>query len=485
MNMRFRFYESRLFSKPIFFVLLPVFFVLHGFSENLFLINFKDMLLLMLFYIAVEACLFFIFVRIYKNSYKSALAVFLTFGIYFFFGAFHDLIKSLLNNFLSSYTFLLILLTLLYLFCLIYLKHRGFIERLAVYLNFLFLLLIFTDIGIIIFKVNNYDNIEFSISKTSTINKPNIYLIVVDEYAGQDQLKSTFNYENHLFLNGLSALNFSVINNSRSNYNATPFSIASLMSMSFHNELSNFIYTDENLKYCYTKISRSNVVSGLKSVGYQFFNYSIFDIEGEKSVISKTFLKSGTQLITSQTLWNRVKRDLYENFVFRYMRKTSLYKKLIMQDYYSNELLYDRTTAQAIKLSGIPKFVYTHLLMPHFPYYFNSDGKLNSIEKLGPENLNNKTLYLGYLQYANNKILDLLNKLISGDKNAIILLLSDHGYRYANDGNMIYSNLLAIYDKQHYIRDIESLHSNVNVFRLLFNSLFKTNLKLLPDKKFK
>lgn len=483
--MHFRIYESKFFSIPIFFVLLPVFFVLHGFSENLLLINFNDMLLLMLFYIALEACLFLVYLRIYKNSFKSALAVFLSFSIYFFFGAFHDLVKSFVNNFLSSYTFLLILFTLSFLFSLIYLKHREFSKKLAVYLNFLFILLIFTDIGIIIFKVINYDGKEFSISTSSTIQKPNIYLIVVDEYAGEDQLKSTFHCENHLFFNGLSALNFSVIKYSKSNYSSTPFSIASLMSMSFHNELSNFEYTDENLKYCFTKISKSNVVSGLKSAGYQFFNYSIFDIEGENSLISKTFLKSGTQLITSQTLWNRVKRDLYENFVFRYMRKTSLYKHLIMQDYYSNELLYDRTTAQAIKHSGIPKFVYTHLLMPHFPYYFNSDGKLNSIEKLGPENLKNKTLYLEYLQYANTKILDLLNKLISEDKNAIVVLLSDHGYRYANDGNMIYSNLLAIYDKQHYILDIESLHSNVNVFRLLFNSLFKTNLKLLPDKNFK
>jgi hypothetical protein len=95
---------------------------------------------------------------------------------------------------------LLILFTLSFLFSLIYLKHREFSKKLAVYLNFLFILLIFTDIGIIIFKVINYDGKEFSISTSSTIQKPNIYLIVVDEYAGEDQLKSTFHCENHLFL---------------------------------------------------------------------------------------------------------------------------------------------------------------------------------------------------------------------------------------------------------------------------------------------
>jgi hypothetical protein len=478
-------YEYKFFSKPIFFVLLPIFFVLHGSLENLFLINSGDILLLILFYLVIEACLFFIFIKIYKNAFKSALAVFVSFFIYFFFGAVHDIIKSLVHNFLSSYSFLLILLILSYLFLLFHLKQIRLNRKLAVYLNFLFVLLIFTDIVLITLNVIRYDRKEFSIAATSSIFKPNIYLIVVDGYAGENQLKSTFNFQNDLFLNGLRALNFSVIKNANSNYSATPFSIASLLSMSYHNDLNNFKYTDKNLNYCYKKISRSDVVSGLKSVGYQFFNYSIFDIQGEKSLINKTFLKSGTELITSQTLWNRVKRDLYENFIFSYMRNSYLYEHLIMQDYYNNELVYNRTIDLSFKYSTSPKFVYTHLLMPHFPYYFNSNGKLNSIDQLGPETINNKVLYLEYLQYANGKILALLNKLISGDKNALILLLSDHGFRYANDGNLIYSNLLAIYDKNHYISKIETLNSNVNVFRLVFNSLFQSKLKLLPDKNFK
>jgi hypothetical protein len=380
---------------------------------------------------------------------------------------------------------LLVFLLLAYLFSLLGLKRRAFGKKPAVYLNVLFIFLIFMDLMLIIYQVEKNKSKQFAIVETTPLAKPNVYLLVLDGYAGTKQLQYTFHFHNDVFLDSLSALGFSVMKNSTSNYSSTPFSIASLLSMSFHKELKNFEYTDENLNYCYKKITQSNVVSGFTSLGYQFINYSIFDIKGETSLINKTFLKSGTDLITAQTLWSRIKRDLYDNFIIKHMRGSSLYKDFMMKDYYNNELLYDRTLRQTVVSYSKPKFVYTHLLMPHFPYYFNANGDLNGMDKISPENMDNEHLYLEYLQYANGKILTLLNKIIREDKNSIILLLSDHGYRYAGDGNLIFSNLSAIYDNQLRIKDYAASVTNVKVFRVLFNNLFQTQLQLLPNKSFK
>ena len=124
--------------------------------------------------------------------------------------------------------------------------------------------------------------------------------------------------------------------------------------------------------------------------------------------------------------------------------------------------------------------------MPHFPYYFNAEGKLNARQTLvGSQYMYNKELYLGYLQFVNRKVISLMKEIIRFDKDAVILLLSDHGYRYAEDNRYLFSNLLAIYQSRSEIPLSDTLRSNVNVFRWLFNNSFKTQLPLLLDKKFK
>lgn len=414
---------------------------------------------------------------------KAAFATFGTFAFYFFFGAFHDSLKHIAPAF-SKYSIILPFILISYILLLWYLKIVKQSKRLAVYLNILFIILIAFDLFGIIPKLVNTKSKHFTINEAQGLQKPNVYLLVLDGYAGFQQLQSTFKFTNESFLSSLSTLGFTVAKSATSNYAATPFSMASLLSMSYHDDLKNLQYTDENLKYCYKKILQSEVVSGFRSIGYHIVNNSIFDIKDKEAIISKTFLKSGTELITAQTLLSRVRKDLYYNFIIQYLRKSSLYKRFIMEDFRNNELLYEKTFKQSEVFTTQPLFIYTHLLMPHFPYYFNAKGELNDEESLGPENLRNKNLYLAYLQFVNGKVLNLLKQIIQNDKKAVILLLSDHGYRYANDGKLMFSNLSAIYDSESRIRNYTTSISNVNVFRVLFNDLFKTNIPLLPSKNF-
>jgi hypothetical protein len=483
-GMQIRSAFSTLLSRPFFFLLLPVFFVVHGWVENFFIINLPDILRLFLYYIGAVILFFGIFKFLYKNNSKAALATFLTFIIYFFFGAIHDFVKQHVSALFSKYSFLLSFLLLVYLLLLYWLRTRRPGKKFLVYLNVLLVILISVDLVVIVQKINRKKSSELIIASKPGMAKPNVYLLVLDEYAGIEQLRHSFHFSDQSFLDSLSTRGFTINRNATCNYSSTPFSMASLLSMSFHDELKKFDYTTENMKYCYKKILQSSVVSGFKSLGYRFYNYSIFDFEGESKLISGSFLKSGPELITSQTLWSRVKKDLYYNFILQNMRKSSLYTDYMMKDYYNNDLLYRITMQQAGLPSLQPKFVYTHLLMPHFPYYFNAKGNMNSWDQIAPENMTNKTLYLGYLQYVNGKVLSLLNAITTADKNAIILLLSDHGYRYAGDGDYVFSNLMAVYNSKKTVNS-NLPETNVNVFRSLFNDLFKTQLPLLPDKHFR
>jgi Sulfatase len=282
----------------------------------------------------------------------------------------------------------------------------------------------------------------------------------------------------------LSAMGFTVAKNPSANYTQTPCSMASLLSMSYFDELKNFDYSDKSLNFCYKNISHSKVVSGFSSLGYEFVNYSIFDFKNKTSLIKKTFLKSGTALITSQTLWSRVKKDLYYNFLMNHFRHTFLYRDFIFADLKNNKLLYKKTIEQSAIKASVPRFIYTHLLMPHFPYYYNVKGQLNDITSIGPENIGDDSLYLEYLQYTNGKVLNLLSEIIRSNSKAIVILLSDHGYRYTKDRSESLSNLSAIYDPERKIPDYYQEISNINIFRVVFNDLFHAGLPLLNDRHF-
>ncbi|HEU0110529.1 MAG TPA: hypothetical protein VFQ73_06605, partial [Flavisolibacter sp.] len=65
---------------------------------------------------------------------------------------------------------------------------------------------------------------------------------------------------------------------------------------------------------------------------------------------------------------------------------------------------------------------------------------------------------------------------------AIIMLLSDHGYRYASNAENYYSNLAAIYRPDGVYGSYYDSISNVNQFRVLFNQYFHQNFEILPDR---
>ncbi len=57
---------------PIFLFLLPVFFVLHGYTENFGFINISNCLVLTVTYSGATAFVYFLFLLLYKNYIKAA-----------------------------------------------------------------------------------------------------------------------------------------------------------------------------------------------------------------------------------------------------------------------------------------------------------------------------------------------------------------------------------------------------------------------------
>src|SRR6187551_3715110 len=81
-------------EKEYFLILLPIYFVFHGFTENYTSVLPSEILVLALQYLLVTITFFLIFFLIYKSWRKAALFVFTLMLFHLFFGPLHDILKK-------------------------------------------------------------------------------------------------------------------------------------------------------------------------------------------------------------------------------------------------------------------------------------------------------------------------------------------------------------------------------------------------------
>src|SRR6187402_1371753 len=79
---------------PIFLLLLPLFFVFHGYVEYYHNIGLGTCVLLTVIYSAAALVLFLLFRRLFRDSVRAALLSASILSFYFFFGALHDFLKE-------------------------------------------------------------------------------------------------------------------------------------------------------------------------------------------------------------------------------------------------------------------------------------------------------------------------------------------------------------------------------------------------------
>ncbi|MER3497277.1 MAG: hypothetical protein C4308_00885 [Chitinophagaceae bacterium] len=473
---------------PYFLLLLPIFFVLHGVVENFGLVPYADAVKLSVIYLGSILALVAIAWLYYRKLMNAALAVFVFAVIYFFFGSFHDSLKRLTgNSFFSSYKVVLSILLLFVILIIILLKRKNPSAKVFLFLNILFIILVAYDLLGIISKgksLSNNNRFNKNFVRCDSCDHPDIYLIIADGYAGHQELNDLFNYDNSEFENQLRQRGFHIVPNSKSNYNFTPFSIASMLNMDWLQGLEGSNTSKKDIALCYATIKKSRANDFLQSLGYQFYNFSIFDYPGQPSVIQPTFLPGKTLPITSQTLFNRLQRDLWYHLVVD-LNLSSAKNAVLYRDQKNNNKIFSLTKQIAEAKNPNPKFIYTHLVMPHYPYYFKEDGKETPQDSLTETYWQNKTAFLSYLKYSNKIFLQLIDHIIlKSAKPPVIVLMGDHGFREFKDNvekKYHFMNLNAVYLPDRNYSNFYAGMSNINQFRVLFNSLFDQKFPVLKD----
>ena len=506
---------------PLFVPLISIFFVLHGVLENFGFIPAGDAFVLALVYLGATLLVWAIGRVVFRGWQRAALPTAAVMAFFFFYEAFIQwMTRHFPHRFFTTNSFLLLfgLLLLIAVFFGVR-KNKGDFSRLYLFLNVLLGVYVVIDTGGLIVKMLhppvNPLSVAGSVNGERTpvcagCAKPNVYFLLFDEYAGSRALAEQYHFDNSYLDSFLVKQGFHINDQSSSNYNLTPFSIASVLNMSYiegikdPRRILSLDYTNT-----YQLIRDSKVVDLFSREGYAIKNLSLFDLAGQPTRAWQSFLPLKTRLITARTLSERLQRH-WNSLVVHYFG----IRYFVVRDY----MKYEAVNAEFLKATAAeadqavaeahqgaaeadegaagadqaadrrdsrPKFVYAHFMMPHYPYLFDSLGRRRSDREIYEERETNPdTAYLGYLQYTNRKVVDLVGHIRQRDPGAVILLCGDHGYRgAANRQNPLFQfrNLNAVYFPDHEYGLWAGRVSFVNQFRIVFNQLFHAGYPLLKD----
>jgi hypothetical protein len=323
-----------------------------------------------------------------------------------------------------------------------------------------------------------------------------IYYLIFDRYASGRTLSEIYGFDNSGFLDELSSRGFYVAEESQANYLKTAHSLASSLNMDYLSaaELRARATGDDDWKPTYEMLLGSyEVEERLRAVGYTYIHIgSIFSATATNADADRVLRFSEQSEFESVLVDTTLLGALNGLAPDEQARDRRLPYRL-------NTIYQLNRLDEMADVRG-PKFVFAHLLLPHPPWIFDRDGGYVSPELAATRG--SRENYLEQLQYANKRILRLLDRLLAGDdaSDPIIVLQADEGplpARYAHDEDHFDWTSATTEELREKMGILNTYHlpgradaglyqsiTPVNSFRVVFNAYFDANLPLLPDKSY-
>jgi hypothetical protein len=313
-----------------------------------------------------------------------------------------------------------------------------------------------------------------------SIQKPDVYFLLLDAYSGDITLKNDFGYDNSEFYEQLEERGFFIQKNSLSNYPNTELSMPSIMNMNYLDFIPKLQGTESRDMRLSQKILEDNKVMQIfHANGYQI--YSLDGASGLSGAETEYFCKNNFN----------INSNMMSVLIYQYIPISSLRAAVSENHWYETVSCALNTMIEFEKEIDQPIYMHTHVYFPHRPFVFDSQG--NQVHDSISENRFDNELKDAYLQqiiYANKKTIQIIDSIQQKNHDAVIIILSDHGGRFGvnwkDPSEMDYfralNNLNALYfpGKESYL----PLNiATVNTFRVFFNLYFEADYKILDDRQ--
>lgn len=339
------------------------------------------------------------------------------------------------------------------------------------------------------------ETIEIDLSAPEN-KEPDIYYIILDAYAGESVLRELHDFDNSAFTYALQERGFTIPLKSRSNYLRTMHSLNSSLNMQYLDSLSDTMgdsplwwplqenFTDSEIRRLLEEEGYQTVVV---ASGWDFTTMTNADVYKQPYPI---FLNKFEEFFIGNT----------NLALFRFLKHLGV--SFPGYDTHRHIVLQAFQVLKEIPELDSPKFTFVHIISPHPPFVFDSEGA--PIDPDYPFTLaDNRDLisppskyqegYLEQLAFVNDQVLGVVDAILEKSVDPpLIVIQGDHGPGIFIDAPSSsppcfaerYSILNAYYlpgiDPALVPQDI----TPVNTFRLIFNHYFATDLEFLPNHQY-
>jgi len=513
-------------NSKIFHPFLIAFFpIIAVYSVNIGLIQLEQFIFPTLIIVG-GAFLFFLCLKyVLKNAKKAALIVTLAFIIFFSFGHVYNMLNqvSIGDTDLGSNRILLPIFVISFgIGSFLIVRTKRTLDNATSIVNTIsvvFITVIIAMVGIEAFGCDEcliqqtyslgifsnqimdstlyFEEHSFSVSESDSL--PNVYYIILDGYPRNDVLKKHLDFDNSEFIDFLKQREFYVAENSYSNYSLSSTSIPATMNMNYINFLADELGEDSRsydplLGKDFGLYADNQVIKNFKSMGYKVAKIGSVPMYLHEMPLADLSLCYKSIHLMDNRLFDTVARtSMIGYFIERWSE--DMQRQIILCAF-----------EELPKISSYyeePVFAWSHIMIPHFPLIFGADGEPvtpgESLLVMNNPHLfegtdsswNIKQQFLQQLQFANKKSIKLIDKILENEKQSIIIIQSDHGSAFDvnlhdptdDDVHQRLSNINAIYFPDEKPREIlMNDQTNVNTFRIVFNSYFGSDYDILEDK---
>jgi len=494
---------------PVYVLLLAAFPVLYLYAHNIAETKFGEAALPLAISLGGAVLLWVLLTLILRNARKAGIAVAIFLFFFFTYGRLYEILENS-GMFVPKYAHLLSVMLLIWGYCVYFISRakRDFHTTTTV-LNVVAVVLI----AINLFNIASYE-IKLARSDTGTPEKPpvqasgnpgeistlpDIYFIILDEYAHPDTMKEWYDYDNSEFINSLEGKGFFIASQSKTRSPATVQCLAQVLNMEYLTpgwdwsaEIKNYVEHESNVRYYdayvwndvnFIKIAYNKAADFLRAQGYQYIAF------GNKvtSVCWGSYMEDNADLYfnyykEAATPWvSRFQETLWNTTMLR-----PFYYHLVQGQYetaWRRQTLYTLEHLKELPEVEGPQFVFAHFWCPHEAFAFGPNG-----EYISPQNYFNyedKFFYRGQYIFISAEIEKVVDALLEKSETPpIIILQSDHGIRPHHPnieigGDEWHKILNAMYLPGMDYNELWDSISPVNTFRLIFNHYFSVDYPLL------
>ena len=437
--------------------------------------------------LACAAILFILLKAIYHDNHRAGVLTSVTLGLFFTYGHVYNFVEgvSLLGITIGRHRLLAPLWLALAGFSLWWgFQPRPNLQAFSKRLNIIALITLIIPLGQIAadqlslrpVSGGSANSRAFVSAQVRTDRPlPDIYYLILDSYSRDDMLKKYYELDNTLFLDQIEQMGFYVARCAQSNYAQSELSMASSLNYDYLENLGEQFQPENRRRTGLAQlIQHSAVRSLLDSLGY--------------TIVATDTGYDATRLSDADIyLAPRVSAEI-NDFEEAYIRTTAarLFTEGVTilnlppdwerrDQAHRERILFQLEQLRQIPAIPGPKFVFAHIIAPHWPYIFGPNGEPVH------EHPNSKTGYRNQVIFINQQILPILeNILAKSEIPPIIIIQGDHGAVQVDPKRRM--SILNAYDLPDGGNALlyEGI-SPVNTFRLIFNYYFGLQIPLLED----